>query len=417
MNSNVYLVLDTRRKKNDKTYPVAFRINHKGNTSHINSGYSVAANDWNTDKNIIKPSCKVYKSIAKVNIKLKEKEMAYLLMIEDLRERGILETLTMSELKERLVVAKLRGRITLFSYADEIIDSCLIENRVRTASSYRETKQFITNYHGTDIKFIHITPTFLSKIEKRYMSSGKNHYNGLSVHLRNIRSLFNKAISDGLISSEIYPFKRTSSEKNKYQIKHEKTKKRAISKEFIQRIEAFAPDAHNKSMTDARNLFLFSFYMRGMNMVDMAYLTKSNIQDGNIVYTRRKTGRKYEIKLNDKARTILQHYNLNGKMKNDLLLPIIKRQGDKIDEVKDISNKTKIVNVYMKKIAKKLDLKINLTSYVSRHSWATIADKTGIDRRTISQGLGHSDLRTTDIYIDDIVSGDDLAAADDLIIN
>jgi integrase len=415
--SNVYLLLDTRRKKKDHTYPVAFRINHKGNTSHINSGYSVVKTDWHTDKNIIKPSCKAYKNIAKINIKLKEKEAAYLLMLEDLRESGILSALNITELKERLILARQRGRVTLLSFADEIIEKCIAENRVRTATSYKETKQFVTNYHGSDIKFVHITPSFLSSVEKRYMASGKNHYNGLSVHLRNIRSLFNKAIADGLISSEIYPFRRTASEKNKYQIKQEKTRKRAMSKDFIQRIEAFTPDDANKSMIDARNFFLFSFYMRGMNMVDMAYLTKSNIQDGNLTYTRKKTGRNYEIKLNDKAAAILYFYDLSSKKKNDLLLPIIRRSGEKDKEVKDIRNMTKIVNTYMKKIAKLLDLNVNITSYVSRHSWATIADKAGIDRRTISQGLGHSDLRTTDIYIDDIVSGDDLAAADDLIIN
>lgn len=417
MKSNIYLMLDTRRKKKDNTYPIAFRINHKGNTSHINSGYSVKVNDWNSDKNFIKLASKAYTNVAKVNIKLKEKEAAYLSALEELREGDLLDVLTISDLKQRLVSSKSRGRITLFSFADEIINICLIENRIRTASSYRETKQFIINYYGTDIKFIHITPAFLSNIEKRYMRTGKNHYNGLSVHLRNIRSLFNKAISEGLISSEIYPFKRTASEKNKYQIKQEKTKKRAIPKEFIQKIESFKPDAANSSMVDARNLFLFSFYTRGMNMVDMAYLTKSNIQDGNIVYTRKKTGRIYEIKLNDKAASILKIYKLERKKKNDLLLPIISRMGNKTDEVNDIRNTTKIVNTYMNRISKLLDLNVNITSYVSRHSWATIADKAGIDRRIISQGLGHSNLRTTDIYIDDIVSGDDLAAADDLIIN
>jgi len=161
MKSNTYLVLDTRRKKKDNTYPIVFRINHDGNTSHINSGYSVIKNDWNNDKNFIKPSSKAYQNIAKVNIKLKEKETAYLLTLESLRENGLLDTLTISELKERLVLAKLRGRITLFSFADEIINQCMLENRVRTASSYSEMKRFILNYHGIDIKFIHITPAFL----------------------------------------------------------------------------------------------------------------------------------------------------------------------------------------------------------------------------------------------------------------
>ena len=101
--------------------------------------------------------------------------------------------------------------------------------------------------------------------------------------------------------------------------------------------------------------------------------------------------------------------------RNDLLFPIVKNPGNSEMAFKQLKLSIRATNRYLKRIAKELNLNINLTTYVSRHSWATIADKAGIDRRIISQGLGHSDLTTTNVYINDIQSFEDLSAANDII--
>ena len=154
-----------------------------------------------------------------------------------------------------------------------------------------------------------------------------------------------------------------------------------------------------------------------MNMRDVALLKKRNVVNKHIEYRRSKTGKTYKIFLNDKAREILNYYGYEEKSKNHYLFPIIKRPFELELLIKDVQNALSNTNKYLKHIAKDMDFdEKNLTTYVSRHSWATIADKAGIDRRIISQGLGHQDLRTTDIYIDDIVNDDVLSEADKIII-
>jgi len=134
-----------------------------------------------------------------------------------------------------------------------------------------------------------------------------------------------------------------------------------------------------------------------------------------LVFKRVKTSRTYRIKLNEKARAILVHFGFKKKKANDYLFPIIKRSGNAVLMRMEIKNANTSINKYLNVIAKVLNIPVNLTTYVSRHSWATIADKAGVNRRIISKGLGHADLATTEIYIDDLVSTDDLEAADELI--
>ena len=207
------------------------------------------------------------------------------------------------------------------------------------------------------------------------------------------------------------------SDKSKYRIKSEKTRKRAISIDDITKVENYVQDKNAAiGKINARLYFLFSFYMRGVNYSDMAHLKKLNIKEDKLIFRRQKTGRKFEIKINPKAKAILNQFDVKKKKPNNYLFPIIKRPFDKELMHKDISQAIKVTNKQLKNIAKDVGIMTTLTTYVSRHSWATIADKAGIDRKIISKGLGHSDLATTEIYIDDLVSNTDLEDADDIII-
>jgi len=154
--------------------------------------------------------------------------------------------------------------------------------------------------------------------------------------------------------------------------------------------------------------------MRGINIGDIAKLKASNIINNDLIYRRSKTKRTFEVRINEKARNILNYFNLDEKKSKDYIFPIIKRTTTE-GSLMDIKYCTKTTNRYLKETATELEIDAKLTTYVSRHSWATIADKAGVDRRIISKGLGHADLQTTNIYIDDIVSNDDLAAADEII--
>ena len=136
-----------------------------------------------------------------------------------------------------------------------------------------------------------------------------------------------------------------------------------------------------------------------MNFADMAYLKLENINDGRIDYTRQKTRKKYSIKINASIQEILKQY-IYKKDFDEFIFPIILRTENKILEFKDISERRRRYNHYLKDIAKLIEIETNLTSYVARHSWATIAKHKGVPIAAISVGMGHEDVKTTEVYLD-----------------
>lgn len=419
--ATVYTLLDTRRIKSDNTYPIVFRVVNNRQSTTIHSGYSVKKQDWDEDKLKIKSSCRKIKSAIQANANIKNKEASLNAELSKLEHSGLLNELSTPELRKKLLGTdgKKKKKLNFTQYTKQIIQALRDENRLGTAKAYNDALSFLLNYNdGKDIEFYQLSAEFLTKLEKRYMYKTTNHYNGLAAYLRSIRAVCNKAIIEGYCKPEYYPFRRNVQEKDKYRIKKEKTSKRAVSKEFIQLVENYDKHKDDKMYQNAKNFFLFSFYMRGINMVDMAKLRPGNIVNNHLEYRRSKTGKSYKIYINDKAKAILNYYGLKRKtLDYHFLFPIIKRWKSHELVKKDINNAVSNTNKYLKLIAKDLGFEEKkLTTYVSRHSWATIADKEGIDRRIISQGLGHGDLGTTAIYIDDIVSDDVLTEADKIII-
>jgi integrase len=239
---------------------------------------------------------------------------------------------------------------------------------------------------------------FLKKLEEEHISAGYG-YNSLSVKLRTIRAIYNKAINEEIAKPEWYPF-------NKYKIKETKTQKRAIAKEDILKIENYKPEFGSQEF-HARNYFLFSFYMIGMNFTDIAYLKYSNIKNNRLEYYRKKTGRFYSLELYDKPKAIIEIYKKNNfvftpdKKKDRYIFPIISRE--KPEDIRaDIYNGLRLLNKYIRRIALKLDIDAHLTSYVARHSWASIGKALNIPLAVISDGLGHEDLSTTQVYLDEL---------------
>ncbi len=416
MNTYIQIILDKRRKKADDTFPITFRLTHFRNVTSIQTGYSVEEKYWSQKNGKVKRGCKNIPDIVGLNMFLKRRETELLKKIMELESKGILKNMLISEVKKELGgLAHKKQNNSFVGFFQSVIAELKKEKRYGTASAYRDALGFLVNYSGkNDISYSDITANFLKVLEKRYMAKPNNHYNGMAAYMRAIRAVFNRAIVKGYAQEYQYPFRRTAIDKLKYHIRSEKTKKRAVSKEVIRQIEAY--ENESDCLKKYRFYFLFSFYTMGMNMVDMAYLKKGNIFNNVLTYKRAKTGKTYEIHLSKKTWDILQYFDYALKKKNDFIFPMIKTPGDEEKEKKQIRNAIKHTNDALSIIASKLGLEIKLTTYVSRHTWATIADKSGIDRRIISKGLGHSNLHTTEVYINDIVSNEDLADANDLII-
>jgi len=387
MKTYITITLDTRKARKDGTYPILFRISHKGKTIPIASGYNVKESDWNEKNKIVKNTFKGIDTPSRLNNLLLNKKSEMLTKITKLYEAHVLESLDISELKDQLMESE--KSIMFLNYTDTQITLLKKSGRFGSARSYYSMYLMVKKFRkDKDIPFEEITGSFLRKLEADYLSRG-NSLNGLAALLRSLRAVYNKAVADRVISGTRYPFKD-------YHIRKTPTVKRAISQEAIQSIISLKLDQKDKCF-NARNYFLFSYLTFGMNFTDMAWLKVENISEGRIKYVRKKTKKVYDIKILESVKPILDYY-CKGKKPNDFIFPII-RQADPAQQHKNILWARKRYNIKLNIIAGQCGITENLTSYVSRHSAATTALFVGIPVSAISQLLGHSSLAVTQTYL------------------
>jgi integrase len=222
--------------------------------------------------------------------------------------------------------------------------------------------------------------------------------NSIYVYMRTLRAAYNKAIAEGFIKPDLYPFKSYKVIKFK-----QETLKRALKKDDIILIKDFNHEKYSASW-HARNMFLFSYLNRGMNFTDMAQLKWENIKDERVQYFRAKTGKSHSIKIHPESRKILdfyEEYTQKNGSGTEYIFPILNDRHKTAKEKKDrIKTALKAFNKNLQEIADKVGLDINLTSYVARHSWATVLKREGYATAIIQEGLGHSTEKTTQVYLD-----------------
>jgi len=388
----VKLELDQRSQKKDGTYPIKLRVTVNRKPMRISLGHSVEAKYWDASAQAVKTSCRSVQNVTRLNNYLQKQKSNALDVLTQLQDSGEIHALPSKEIKHRIKGDK-RNNFVL-AFAEEIIAELEQAGKVGNARVYRTLQNSLKNYlDDRDIPLTHITYQWLKKYEAWYLSrkirGRRNTLNGLSVHLRTLRALFNRAIKRKLVSRDAYPFRD-------YQIKKSSTRKRAISRADIARIETFEPqtDRHRR----AKDYFLMSFYLMGASFVDLAFLRVSDIQNGRISYERKKTGRLHSIKIMPPLQQLLDRY-LPGKAKDDFMLDVIR--SEEVDQqYVNIRDELRRYNRSLKEIGELCGIEKVLTSYVARHSFATIAKYKGVPVEVISETLGHADVKTTQIYLE-----------------
>lgn len=246
-------------------------------------------------------------------------------------------------------------KATVFEYIKVQIERLKNAGKDRTSETYRQMLlSFMKFRNKEDLHFDMIDENLICQYEN-YMRIANLCRNTTSFYLRVLRSVYNRAVEDGL-TKQTTPFKRVYTGVDK-------TPKRAISLKEIKRIKDL--DLSSTPTLDfARDMFLFSFYMRGMSFIDIAYLKKKDLSNGFVVYNRRKTGQqmvvKWEKPMDD---IVMKHPNLQSVF----LLPIIIREDG--TERKQYLNRMLLINKYLKRIAELAKINIPLTMYVARHKW------------------------------------------------
>ena len=277
------------------------------------------------------------------------------------------------------------GKKTLSSFMQVNIASLRQSGKLRTSETYRATlNSFMKFMDGKDVLLSNMDAELMMGYETYLKAQGAS-MNTVSFYMRILRATYNRAVDKGVIRQR-FPFKHVYTGV-------EKTVKRAISFKVIRQLKEMDL-SHSQSMEFARDMFMFSFYTRGMSFIDMAYLKKSNLQNGFLSYRRKKTNQQLLIKWEKPMQEIIDKYDTMG---SSYLLPII--LDAEADEQKQYKSAAQLVNSKLKKLGKQIGLPIPLTSYVARHPWASIARSKNIPLATISEAMGHDSESTTRIYL------------------
>lgn len=280
---------------------------------------------------------------------------------------------------------------TVGDYYLTYIDNLKKENRLRYAGMYEISyNSFIKFNKHLDIPFSDIDVAWL----KRYEAWGKSQnlsVSTISTRIRHLRAVFNLALLEHAIKSECYPF-------HIYKVSklNRATAKRALSKADIQNIMEYQGKSPMEQL--AIDLFTFSYLCAGINFIDMAKLKQSNIQENQLVYNREKTKKLIIVPLQEPAMQIIEKYS-NGK--SPFIFPILSNFHKSEVQIANRLHKVLAkINKHLKEIGVKLNLPIPLTTYVARHSFATILKRAGVSTSIISESLGHSSERITQVYLD-----------------
>lgn len=387
MKTNLTLTIDTRRTKKDGTFPIILRLSHIRKTTSISLGYSIDKEFWDDKNRRVKKTYKGVSSVNRFNNHLAKEKTNAMDIINGLAEKGELAYLAITQIKQKIIISSAYD--SFFDFGKQLVEEMRKTQNIGNARVYAGTLQvFQTFVKGKDLKFNEINYDLLKRFELYHLANG-NSVNGLSVYMRTIRAIYNKGIRAGLIEKEAYPF-------NLYKIRQEPTEKRAINRDQLKAIIELQL-SENHLLFHSRNYFVLSYMMYGISFIDMAFLKVENIIDNRLVFRRKKTAKFYDINITEQMEEILSYY-LQDKEKEDFIFPIIKRDSLEL-QYKDIKWARKSYNKRLKELGELCGIDQKLTSYVSRHSFATQAMLNEVPLTAISEMLGHSKLNTTQVYL------------------
>lgn len=254
-----------------------------------------------------------------------------------------------------------------------------------TADTYTTAINSFARFRkGDDILWEDVTSDLLTAYEE-YLKSTGICPNSISFYMRNLRAIYNRAVEKDL-TVQRHPFKHVYTG-------IDRTVKRAVPLNIIRQIRDLDLTLY-PAADFARDVFMFSFYTRGMSFIDMAFLKKKDLRNGILSYRRHKTGQRLTIKWEKPMQEIIDKYDICD---TPYLLPIIRNMD--VDARRQYKTRAHLVNDKLRRLGEKLGLTIPLTTYVARHGWASIARSKNIPLSIISEAMGHNSEKTTRIYL------------------
>ena len=366
--------------------PLKIRVCKDKKSRYFNLGISVKPEHWDFEKNRPKSTCPdrelIEKLISKkvsevrskiVELKSENKEFSATTLVENVSNPS--KIITVGELFRQHIHCLEEEKRTGY--------------RLSIQQTYNSLLKF--NKH-LDIPFSDMDCNWLRRYETWLRKQGKSE-NTIGIRFRNIRVIFNLAMNMELVKPQNYPFKKFKVSKL-----HQETAKRALNKNDILAVINYPVKEKDFYTRLAVALFTFSYFMGGINFVDMAYLTEKNIAGGRLLYSRKKTSKLINLPMQQRAYMVLKEYK---KSNEAYLFPILsskhKTEQQRLNRLHKVITK---VNKALKSIGEELHIPIKLTTYVARHSYATVLKRAGVATSIISESLGHSSEKVTQIYLD-----------------
>lgn len=410
MNTTIEAVLYTSKTLSNGQHPIMLRLTKNRKRKYISLHISLAPQYWDAEKCKPRRNCPDKERIEAL-IQQKAQELQSQVMDFKTNDKEY----TLNTLVEKASCKVVRK--TVGDYLNDYITRLLAEKRVGNAKTFQELRTSLTKFcRSLDFYFIDIDTEWLKRYEQWLRVERHYSDNSIGIRFRSLRVLYNSAITDGLIKKNDYPFDTFKVSRFK-----EATAKRSLTKEDIRRIM----DCEVRRLTKypkpflqlAKDLFLFSYLSCGINLTDILHIRYADIVDGRLVFNRQKTGKLLSFQLQPAALDILGKYRQPNAHPQDYIFPVLRRSVHVTAQQQygRVQRTNKRINRYLKLIGEHLHLPITLTTYVARHSFATVLKRSGVSTSLICETLGHSSEKVTQIYLDSFENSQIDAAMQNLL--
>ena len=423
MNVSVTIILDTRRiKKKNSKYPVKLRVTFERASQYYQTIFDLSTDDYeklsasriSTELQQVREKLKEIQRTAESAAKelepfsFRDFEKCFILNNPLFRERKtqkvfapiVSNEFNFSEYEKKFPILKEKEfqSDTILSVYLSYIKKLLQEGRIGTAFSCYHSYNSLKKFRG-NMKIADITVSYLNQYEQ-WMRNAGNSKSTIGMYLRALRTIFNEAIAAGIIKKEKYPFGR-----RKYQIPTSRNIKKALDLEAIKKIYYY--ESEFDSEKKARDFWLFCYFGNGMNPKDVAYLKFKNIQGEYLIFERAKTERTTRtdpkpitVYITEDMWVIINRWGNKDKNPNNYIFPIIEHGLSALRQYELIQLFIRFINDWMAKICEHLELEKKATTITTRHSFSTIMKRSGASTEFIQEALGHTDLKTTENYLD-----------------
>jgi integrase len=379
------IITREQKRQEDGKLPLYFRITNSRRSSYFSLGITVEKEEWDAQKQKVRKNHPNALRLNNYLTKWRAKAEEYMLELADKN----------ANYHPKLITKRLKGDYrydNLFSYMDRFL------GRVKSRCShgyYKKAKGIISKFKrfcSEGMRVQEVTLRTINKYEKHMQEELGNSKTTIRSNMKVLRKVFTEAEREKLIKPGNNPFEG-------YRMPSEKTERIFLDEDELKRVESVELP-QNTLIDHTRNLYVFACYAGGIRVSDLLQLKWRNITETHVRFKMRKTGEVVSVKLPRKAQEILEIYKQKDQENEGLVFPFLKPE-DFEDDIKlfnAISSKTALLNKYLKKLAQKADIDKPVTFHTSRHTFATRALRKGMRIEYVSKILGHSDIKTTQIY-------------------